>query len=72
MPDSICKYSYAKSSDDTAFVSSARRSYSVDIVVFSVSQTALDNYPPPSAADPRLFDGSLTHTCSRYIVTDGI
>ncbi|KTG01922.1 hypothetical protein cypCar_00025099 [Cyprinus carpio] len=30
------------------------------------------NYPSLPAAETWLFDGPLTHTCNRYIVTDGI
>lgn len=39
----------------------------VDIVVFPAV-----NYPSLPAAETWLFDGPLTHTCNRYIVTDGI
>lgn len=48
--------------------------HNVDIVVFPVlvSQTVLVNYLSLPTADTRLFDGPLTHTCNRYIVTDGI
>lgn len=72
-PNSICKpnVNMCKSSQDFSdyiicFLAVCVLHY-VDIVVFPAV-----NYPSLPAAETWLFDGPLTHTCNRYIVTDGI